>query len=133
MSRGTLNRAMLIGRIGKEPQMRYTPNGTPIASLTIATNEAYKDKTGKMQYKTDWHRVVAWRKLAEICGQYLKKGSLVCIEGQLKTRAYEDKSGSKKYITEIVAQTMQMLGSRDHSEKADIADAGEHETSEEQS
>ncbi len=132
MSRGTLNRAMLIGRIGKEPQMRYTPNGTPIASLTIATNEAFKDKSGKVQYRTDWHRVVAWRKLAEICGQYLKKGSLVCIEGQLKTRSYEDK-GAKKYITEVVASSMQMLGSRDHADKTEIPETGEHEIAEEQS
>ena len=112
MSRGTLNRAMLIGRIGREPQIRYTPGGTSIAMFSLATNEAYKDKTGQMKVQTDWHRVVAWSKLAEICGQFLHTGSLVCIEGTMRTRVFQDRDGKKNYITEIVASNMQMLGTK---------------------
>lgn len=117
MSRGTLNRAMLIGRIGREPQIRYTPSGSAVAQFSLATNEAYKDKNGQLKVQTDWHRVIVWNRLAEICGQYLHKGSLVCIEGLLKTRVFQDRDGSKKFMTEIVANNMQMLGSKDHPEK----------------
>jgi single-strand DNA-binding protein len=127
MSKGTLNRAMLIGRIGREPQVRYTPNGSAVAQFSLATNEAYKDKNGQLKVQTDWHRVVAWSKLAEICGQYLHKGSLVCIEGLLKTRVFQDRDGSKKFMTEIIASNMQMLGSKDHPEKTESA---EHQTEE---
>lgn len=112
MAKGTLNKVILIGRLGKDPELRYTPTGAAVATFNVATNEAYKDKDGKDVENTDWHRIVAWRKLAEICGQYLKKGSLVYIEGKLKTRSYDDKDGTKKYITEIVADNMQMLGGR---------------------
>ena len=113
--RGTLNKAVIIGRLGKDPELKYTPNGVPISLFSLATNESYKDKEGKRVEQTDWHRIVAWRKLAEICGQYLKKGSLVCVEGQIKTRGYSDKAGVQRYITEIVADTVQMLGSRQAS------------------
>ena len=112
MSKGTLNKVQLIGRLGKDPELRYTPAGVAVATMTIATNESYKDKDGKMIESTDWHRVIAWRKLAEICGQYLRKGSLVYFEGKLKTRSYEDRDGVKKYVTEIVADNMQMLGGK---------------------
>lgn len=112
MSKGTLNKVQLIGRLGRDPELKYTANGQAIATLNIATNESYKDKDGKPVELTDWHRVIAWRKLAEICGQYLKKGSLVYIEGKLKTRSFDDKQGQKKFVTEIVADTMQMLGGR---------------------
>ncbi|MBX7150490.1 single-stranded DNA-binding protein [bacterium] len=112
MAKGTLNKVILIGRLGKDPELRYTPTGAAVATFNVATNESYKDKEGKEVDNTDWHRIVAWRKLAEICGQYLKKGSLVYIEGKLKTRNYDDKDGTKKYITEIVADNMQMLGGR---------------------
>ena len=122
MSKGTLNRAMLIGRIGREPQIRYTPNGSAVAQFSLATNESYKDKNGQLKIQTDWHRVVVWNKLAEICGQYLHKGSLVCVEGLLKTRVFNDRDGSKKFMTEIIASNMQMLGSKDHSEKTDPVD-----------
>ncbi len=115
MSKGTLNKVQLIGRLGKDPELRYTPAGVAVATMTIATNESYKDKDGKMVENTDWHRVVAWRKLAEICGQYLRKGSLVYFEGKLKTRSYEDRDGVKKYVTEIVADNMQMLGGKTES------------------
>lgn len=113
---GTLNKVVLIGRLGKDPELKYTQSGNPVANFTIATNESYKDKDGKKVENTDWHKVVAWNKLAEICGQYLKKGSLVCVEGKIKTRSY-DKDGAKHYITEIVADEMQMLGAESKAEK----------------
>ena len=103
---------MLIGRLGKDPELKYTPSGAAVATFNVATDESYKDKEGKMVEHTDWHRIVAWRKLAEICGQYLKKGSLVYIEGKLKSRSYDDKDGVKKYVTEIVADSMNMLGGK---------------------
>ena len=113
MAKGTLNKVMLIGRLGKDPELRYTPSGSPVATFNIATDESYKDKDGKKVENTDWHRVVVWNKLAEICGQYLKKGSLVYIEGKLKTRSYDDKAtGAKKFITEIVGDQMSMLGGK---------------------
>ena len=118
---GTLNKAVLIGRLGKDPELKYTPSGTAVANFTVATNESYKDKDGKKVENTDWHRVVAWNKLAEICGQYLKKGSLVCIEGKIKTRSY-DKDGVKHYITEIVADEMQMLSAESKVEKETSTD-----------
>ncbi len=112
MSRGTLNKVILIGRLGKDPEMRYTPQGVAVTTFNVATNESYKDREGKEVENTEWHRIVTWRKLAEICGQYLKKGSLVYIEGKLKTRTYDDKDGVKKYITETIADQMQMLDSK---------------------
>lgn len=123
MSRGTLNKVILIGRLGKDPEMRYTPQGVAVTTFNVATNESYKDREGKEVENTEWHRVVAWRKLAEICGQYLKKGSLVYIEGKLKTRTYDDKDGVKKYITETIADQMQMLDS-----KRDSTGGGERST-----
>lgn len=112
MAKGTMNRALIIGRLGKDPELKHTPSGSAVASFTIATNESYKDKAGKQVESTDWHKIVAWSKLAEICGQYLKKGSLVCIEGKIKTRSYDNKDGVKQSITEIVAENMQMLGGK---------------------
>lgn len=107
-----MNRALLIGRLGKDPELEYTPSGRAVANLNIATDDSYKDKDGKKVEQTDWHRITAWGKLAEICGQYLKKGSLVFIEGKIKTRSYDDKTGAKKYITEILADKMEMLGGK---------------------
>lgn len=112
MAKGTLNKVHLIGRLGKDPELRYTPAGVPVATMSIATNEAYKDKDGKVVESTDWHRIVLWRRLAEICGQHLRKGMLVYIEGKMKTRSYEDRDGIKKSVTEIVADNMQMLGGK---------------------
>lgn len=107
-----INKVILIGRLGKEPELRYTPNGDAVVTLTIATSDEWKDKmTGERQEKVEWHRVVLWRKLAEIAGNYLKKGSQVYIEGKLQTRSWEDKDGNKRYTTEIVAQNLQMLDS----------------------
>lgn len=108
MSRG-VNKVILIGHLGSDPEMRYTANGTAIAKFRLATNESYVDKSGNRQEQTEWHLVTAWGKLAEICGQYLAKGKQVFIEGRLRTTSYE-KDGIKRYTTEIVARDMQMLG-----------------------
>ncbi len=107
----SVNKVILIGNLGKDPEVRYTPQGTAVATLTLATNERFKDKDGNWQDRTEWHRVVAWQRLAEICGEYLKKGRSVYIEGKLQTRSWEDKNThEKKYSTEIVAQDLVLLG-----------------------
>lgn len=108
----SVNKVILVGRLGKDPEIRYTPSGTAVANFSMATEESYKDKSGEKQNSTTWHNIVAWARLAEICGEYLKKGSLVYIEGRLQTRSWDDRDGNKKYITEIVAQSMQMLGGK---------------------
>ena len=106
----SLNKVMLIGHVGKDPEVRFTGSGTPVASFSLATNESWKDAEGNQQERTDWHNIIAWKKLAEICGEWLKKGSKVYIEGRIQTRDYEDKNtGVKKYITEIIASSMIML------------------------
>ena len=107
-----VNKVMLVGRLGKDPEVRYTPDGTMVATFTMATNEQWRDKNGEKVEKTEWHRIVTYRRLAEICGSYLSKGSLVYIEGRLQTRSWEDKDGNKRSTTEIVAQNMQMLDSK---------------------
>lgn len=103
---------MLIGRLGQDPEVRYTQSNTAVATLSIATSERFKDGNGEYQERTEWHRVVAWGRLAEICQQYLNKGSLVYIEGPLQTRQWEDKQGQKRYTTEIKALQMTMLDSK---------------------
>ena len=109
----SLNKVMLIGNLGKDPEVKYTPQGTPVAKLTVATNERYKDKEGQWQDRTEWHNVVLWSRLAEIAGEYLKKGSKVYVEGRLQTRSWEDKqTNQKKYMTEVVANDLLLLGGR---------------------
>jgi single-strand DNA-binding protein len=111
MSAKSLNRAMLIGNLGKDPELRYTSTGKAVASFSLATSASWKDQDGNMQERTDWHNIVAWQKLAEICGEWLKRGQKVYIEGRIQTRSYDDKNtGQKKYVTEIVADDMIMLG-----------------------
>jgi len=106
----SVNKVILIGRLGKDPEIRSTPQGTTVAKFTIATDERFTDRNGEKQERTEWHNITAWSKLAEICGQYLKKGKLVYIEGSLRTDSWEDKdTKQKRYRTEIVAQNMQML------------------------
>jgi len=105
-----LNKVMLIGYVGKDVELRYTPAGAPIANFSLATSERWKSKTGEKVEKTEWHKIVAFNKLAEICGEYLTKGKLVYIEGKVQTRSWEDKDGIKRYSTEIVANNMTMLG-----------------------
>lgn len=115
----SLNKVMLIGNLGKDPELRYTTGGVAVASFTIATNESWKDQDGNLQERTEWHNIVAWRKLAEICAEWLKKGKKVYIEGKLQTRNYDDKNtGAKRYVTEIVADNMIMLDSRGAGEGA---------------
>ena len=106
-----LNRVMLIGNLGADPEVKYTPNGTAVTNFRIATSEKWKDKEGKAQERTEWHRIVTFGKLAEICGEYLAKGKQVYIEGRIQTRSWDNKDGNKKYMTEVVADKMQMLGS----------------------
>ncbi len=109
----SVNKVILIGNLGKDPEVKYTPSGTPVAKLTLATNERFKDKAGEWQDRTEWHNVVAWQRLAEIAGEYLKKGSKVYIEGRLQTRSWEDKqTNQKKYMTEVVAADLVLLGGR---------------------
>lgn len=108
-----LNRVTLIGRLGQDVEMRYTPSGTACANFSIATTDKYKDREGVWKEETEWHRIVAWAKLAETCGTYLKKGKLVYIEGKIKTRKWEDKNQITRYTTEIIAREMKMLGGKE--------------------
>ena len=113
MARG-VNKVILVGNLGKDPEIRYSPNGGAVANITIATSESWKDKvSGEKQEKTEWHRVVFFGRLAEIAGEYLKKGAQIYLEGRLQTRKWQDKEGKDRYTTEIVANEMQMLGSRE--------------------
>jgi len=112
MARG-VNKVILVGNLGQDPELRYTGGGTAVCNMRLATNESYKDSDGQMVEKTEWHSVVAWARLAEICGEYLKKGSQVYFEGSLQTREWEDKEGQKRYTTEVKAREMMMLSGRD--------------------
>jgi single-strand DNA-binding protein len=111
-SKGTLNKVMLIGRLGQDPELKYTPSGAAALTLSVATNTSWKSQDGNQQERTEWHRVIAWRKLAEIISQYAKKGTRVYVEGKLQTRSWDDKDGNKRYTTEIQADQIQMLESR---------------------
>jgi len=108
----SLNRVQLIGRLGRDPELRFTSDGTAIANLSVATSERYKDKSGEWIDRAEWHKIVMYARLAEIAGEYLVKGSLVYLEGRLQTRKWKDKEGVEKYNTEIVADRLQMLGER---------------------
>ena len=108
----SVNKVILIGNLGKDPEVRYMPSGEAIANISVATTDSWKDKSGEKQEKTEWHRVSFFGKLAEIVGEYLKKGSQVYIEGRLQTRKWVDKENQERYTTEIVADRMQMLGGR---------------------
>jgi single-strand DNA-binding protein len=109
----SVNKVILVGNLGRDPEIRYLPSGDPVANITIATSSKYKSKTGEMVEETEWHRVTFFGKLAEIVGQYLKKGRPVYVEGRIKTRKYTDKDGIEKYATDIIANEMQMLGNRE--------------------
>jgi single-strand DNA-binding protein len=117
----SVNKVILVGRLGKDPELRYTPQGTAVATFSLATDERYKDRDGNQQQKTQWHNIVTWRGLAEICGKYLHKGKQIYIEGKIQTRSYDDRDGNQRYITEIVADQMQMLGSRDDDHRDSAA------------
>ena len=114
---GSVNRVILVGRLGKDPEIKSIPSGTTLAKFSLATDEKFTDRSGEKQERTEWHNIVAWGKLGEICGQYLKKGKLVYIEGSLRTDSWEDKeSGQKKYRTEVIASAMTMLDKRSDDE-----------------
>ncbi len=108
----SVNKVILIGNLGKDPETRYMPNGDAVTNITVATTETWKDKSGEKQEKTEWHRVTFYRKLAEIAGEYLKKGRSVYVEGRLETRKWTDKSGVERYTTDVIATDMKMLGSK---------------------
>jgi single-strand DNA-binding protein len=107
-----INKAILIGNLGADPEIRYTQSGTQVATFNLATTERWKGQDGQMQESTEWHKIVAWAKLAEICGEYLNKGSRVYIEGRIQTRKWQDQNGNDRYTTEIVAKEMKMLSPR---------------------
>ena len=114
-----VNKVIIVGRLGRDPEVRYTPSGVAVATFSVATSEEWKDKnTGEKQERTEWHRVEAWRRLGEICGEYLHKGKQVYVEGRLQTDSWEDRDGNKRYTTKIVAQNMKMLDSPVRGESA---------------
>ena len=120
MARSGINKVILVGNLGKDPDLRYTAGGDAVANLSIATSESWNDnQTGEKKEKTEWHRVVFFRRIAEVCGEYLKKGSSVYIEGSLRTRDWEDDQGNKRYTTEIIGREMQMLGGRRSEDNMD--------------
>lgn len=114
-SRG-VNKVILVGNLGNDPEVRYMPNGNAVANLSIATSESWKDQQGQQQERTEWHRVTMYRRLAEIAGEYLKKGSQIYLEGKLQTRKWQDQQGNDKYTTEVIADQMQMLGGRNEGQ-----------------
>src|SRR5512139_650446 len=123
----SVNKVILVGRLGKDPETRYMTSGEAVTNVTLATSENWKDKSGEKQEKTEWHNLVFYRRLAEIAGEYLKKGSQVYVEGRLQTRKWQDKDGQDKYTTEIIADRMQMLGSRQGMGGGDREAGGDRE------
>ena len=121
----SVNKVLLIGNLGRDPEVRYLPSGNPVANFSIATSENYTDRNGSKQERTDWHNIVVYGKQAELCGQYLKKGRQVYVEGRISYRNYEAKDGSgKRYVTDIVAQRVQFLGGRAGAGADDLGDFG---------
>ena len=120
----SLNKVMLIGNLGKDPEVRYTQNGTAVANFTMATTDRWTDGSGERKEKTEWHRIVVWAKQAEIVGEYLKKGRQVYVEGSLQTREWTDREGQKRYTTEVKALRVQMLGSRGEGRQDDPSPVG---------
>lgn len=130
----SVNKVILLGRLGQNPEVRYTPSGAAVANFSVATNESWTDKSGQKQERTEWHRVVVWGKLAELCNQYLSKGRQAYIEGRLQTRQWQDKDGQTRYTTEVQAQTVQFLGAssgaqseRPQYDSGMASDSGGHE------
>ncbi|MEX0720624.1 MAG: single-stranded DNA-binding protein [Balneolaceae bacterium] len=126
----SLNKAMLIGNLGQDPEVRYTQSNTAVATLSIATSERYKDSNGEYQERTEWHRVVAWGRTAEVCQQYLKKGSKIYVEGPIQTNSWEDKDGQKRYTTEVKALRMIMLDSKGGSGGGNSSSQSDNKSSE---
>ena len=123
MARG-VNKVILIGNLGSDPEVKYTPDGVPVANFSLATNESWNDKDGQRQERTEWHRLVLWRRQAEVAQQYLKKGAKIYVEGKLQTRSWDDQSGQKRYMTEVVVLDMQMLDSRGEGGGSGYGDEG---------
>lgn len=123
MARG-VNKVILIGNLGQDPEMKYTSGGTAMCNMNLATTESYKNSEGETVEKTEWHRLVAWARLAEICGQYLKKGSQIYVEGSIQYRQFDDKDGNTRYFTDIRVREMQMLGGRDGGSSGGYSDGG---------
>jgi single-strand DNA-binding protein len=121
---GGVNKVILIGNLGADPEVRYTPSGQPVANFRIATSESWVDKQGQKQERTEWHRIVAWGKLAELCGQYLAKGRQVFVEGKLQTRQWDDRDGNKRFTTEIQAREITFLGGRGEGGRAEAPAQG---------
>jgi single-strand DNA-binding protein len=113
-----LNKVMLIGNVGKDPEIRHLENGTAVATVTLATTERYKDRNGENKEQTEWHTIVLWRGLADVAERFVKKGSQIYIEGKIRSRSWEDQNGQKRYTTEIVADNMQLLGRRSDNQTA---------------
>lgn len=110
-----VNKVLLVGNLGQDPEVKYMPNGNAVANITVATSESWKDQQGQQQERTEWHRVVMFKRLAEVAGEYLRKGSQVYLEGKLQTRKWQDQQGQDRYTTEIIADQMQMLGGKSDS------------------
>ena len=125
MSRGCVNKVVLIGNLGADPEVRFTPSGVQVVSFTLATSESWNDKNGERQERTEWHRLVLWRILAEIADQFLKKGSKIYVEGKLQTRSWDDQKGQKRYVTEVVVNNIEMLDGASSTSSAEVGDAGE--------
>jgi single-strand DNA-binding protein len=125
MSRGTINKVLIIGRLGKDPDMRYAPSGTAIASFSVATNHSVKDAEGNWNEQTEWHNIKTFGRQAEFAGEYLKKGRQVFVEGRLQTSSWEDQSGQKKYRTEIIASNVQFIGSKAEADASETPAAKE--------
>lgn len=106
----SVNKVILVGNLGKDPELRYTPSGAAVCTFSLATSERFKNKQGEQQDRTEWHNIVVWAGLAEICGKYLTKGKQVYLEGRIQNRSYDDRDGNKRYISEVVVNEMQMLG-----------------------
>ena len=122
----SVNKVILVGNVGQDPEVKYTPSGVPVARVTLATNERFKDGNDQWQDRTEWHSIVAWQRLAEIVGEYVRKGAKLYIEGKLQTTSWQDRqSGEKKYRTEIVARDLVLLGSRENGQNAAAHTAGE--------
>ncbi|HEY2119250.1 MAG TPA: single-stranded DNA-binding protein [Candidatus Acidoferrum sp.] len=122
----SVNKVILVGRLGKDPEVRFTSGGQAVANFSMATDSSYKDKSGERQKRTEWHKIVVWGKQAEIAQKYLKKGSLIFVDGRLQTREWQDKEGQKKYTTEIVVNDFRMLGGRSDSMAAGATAGGGH-------
>ena len=121
----SVNKVILVGNLGKDPDVRFTNTGSAVANFSLATSEVWNDRDGKRQERTEWHNIVVWGKQAESCGQYLAKGRQVYVEGSIRTRSYDDKSGNKRYITEVVAQRIQFLGGGGGTRLAQQMDSGQ--------